>query len=466
MGLSLKKFGLLRRLQTLFKQDLGNVSVMFGIAAVPLFLAGGAAIDYERAINAKTMLQASLDTAALYAASLTSTDDSYLTTNSKPYVTANYNNTGDAALTTYTAHFDTASSTVQVRGQAAMKTWFMSIVGQTDLTVTATSNVQRSGLNLEVSLVLDNTGSMGWYGGTPIASLRTGASKFVDMVMPVTQGNFYTKIAIIPYNNSVNPGSMAAATTARGAVLAGTSTVPGSANFKYTSAGTGQQVTAAITQCVTERTGPSAYADVSVSSVPVGRQYNANSNPCTVAPIIPLSTDKTALKNAIQSMTAANWTAGHIGLAWGWYTLSPNFGLFTGASVPAGYDKLTTTVVKDKVAKVMILMTDGEFNSAYVKGVFSNQSNYANYSGYDTLNLPPDNGDVFTQANQMCTAIKATKVEIYVISYQLDKTQPQRVALINNCATDASHVIDGDTQPLDAAFSQIANKLLALRITG
>jgi Flp pilus assembly protein TadG len=465
MSLSFKKLGFVSGWKKFFKHQRGNVSIMFGIAAVPMFLAGGAAIDYERAINAKTMLQASLDSAALYAASLTATDDPTLTIKSKPYVVTNYNNVGEAAMTSYSAHFDPTASTIQVDGQVAMKTWFMAIVGQTDLTVTASSTVQRSGLNMEVSLVLDNTGSMGWYGGTPIASLISAAGKFVDTVMPSTQGIFYTKMAIVPYNNSVNMGSLAAAVTARGSVLTGTSTSPGYEYYRYNSADGAGLIKRQITQCVTERTGVNAYADVAASTSPVGLQYNGASNPCQVVPYMPLSTNKTALKNKISSMTASNYTAGHVGLAWGWYTLSPIFGIFSGESIPAGYDKLTTQVKSEKVKKIMILMTDGEFNSAYVNGVFSNQSPYANYQGNETLNLPPTNGNVFNQANSMCNSIKASGVEVYVISFQLDKTQAQRVALINNCATDAAHVIDGDTQSLDAAFASIANKLLAMRIT-
>lgn len=41
--------------------------------------------------------------------------------------------------------------------------------------------------------------------------------------------------------------------------------------------------------------------------------------------IVPLSDNKTALKNSINSYTAAGSTAGHIGIAWAWYLLSPNF---------------------------------------------------------------------------------------------------------------------------------------------
>ncbi len=114
----------------------------------------------------------------------------------------------------------------------------------------------------------------------------------------------------------------------------------------------------------------------------------------------------------------------------------------------------------------MILMTDGEYNSRYANGVFSGPSNYTNYgSDPDTNILAPNNGDVYTQAKSLCTAIKATGIELYVITFQLDKTKPWRVDLTTSCASDAAHLIDADTTSLDSAFSMIASNINALRIT-
>ena len=47
------------------RADSGNVAVMFGIAIVPMLGLVGAAVDYARANNARSSMQAALDTAAL-----------------------------------------------------------------------------------------------------------------------------------------------------------------------------------------------------------------------------------------------------------------------------------------------------------------------------------------------------------------------------------------------------------------
>ena len=73
-------------------------------------------------------------------------------------------------------------------------------------------------------------------------------------------------------------------------------------------------------------------------------------------------------------MAASGSTAGHIGTAWGWYMISPTFSyLWPTASQPAAYGE-------DHLFKIVILMTDGEFNTFYCNGVISQDSPHI--SGY------------------------------------------------------------------------------------
>jgi Flp pilus assembly protein TadG len=469
---AIKTLKLRKRVKRFASNSRGNVAMMTGLTAIPLIIAGGSAIDYERAINAKTELQASLDAAVLSAATSNSNDMQALTTDSRKYLEANYHGTKDATIKSYEITEGDTTGTLKATGVVSLNTWFMATVGIYSMDVKATSQAVHAGsgrsINLEVSLVLDNTGSMNTMDGsspnTPIADLRIAAADFIDDVMPATQTTYFTKVAVIPYNNSVNMGSMANALAARGGYLTGTSTTPGYQNYKYSSA-SGGTVTRAITQCVTERTGSQAYTDANVSTYPVGRQYGANVNPCSVTPYLPLSTNATTVKNTINAMSAGNFTAGQVGIAWGWYTLSPTFGLFSGESVPAGYDKLTTTVPENRVKKVMILMSDGEYNSSYVNGVFSAQNSYYGNYGSDSLNLPPTNGDPYVQATAVCSAIKNSGIEVYTIAFQLNASYPKRVALMQNCASDAAHVLNAsNSSQLKNVFKSLAQSLSTMRL--
>ena len=466
---------LLKPLQRFVKSERGNVAMMAGIAAIPLVITGGSAIDYERAVNAKIQLYASLDSAALYAASLTDTTDAALTTKAQIYVQQNYKNNTDATLSGFAIKNN--GTTVTATANVQLHNYFMSMVGYPTTTVAAGSTVSKMGINLEVSLVLDNTGSMNstnpQTGNSAIADLKTSAVKFVNMVMPATQGLFYTKIAAIPYNNSVNLGTEAVAATARGPTVIGTSTYPalsGFQNYKFTSAN-GILQNYPSTTCVTERQGPNAYNDSAFGPVvglsAVGRFYGPPAyNGCNVTPLQPLTTSAAALNATINAMSAGGSTGGQNGVAWGWYTLSPTVGIWSGASVPAGYDKLTTTDLTQKVRKVMIMMTDAEYNSAYCNGVISAPSSISG-SGSQDYQIPCSSplGNSYVQSTAMCAAIKKSGVEVFVITFQLDKTIPQRVALTQNCATDASHIIDADATSLDAAFLSIANSIISMRIS-
>ena len=488
-----------KRLKT---NESGNIAFMTAVAMIPMVLMMGATVDFQKSSNTQTSLQSALDSAALFAASLSDTTSTALTTKAKPFFDANYKADGGTGTPTFAIinSGDSVTATSSVNSSNA----FMKIAGIPTTVVGAKSIVKKSGLNLEVSMVLDNTGSMNSNytdssGITHVAitDLIDSSKKFIDTVMPAIQGSYYTKIAVIPYNNGVNLGSLAA--TARGSIATGTSTTPGSDNYSFTTNyqdswnsnggydngtsnwnqnGGWRQTcshnsssyclrTLPVTNCVTERTGAAAYTDGPVSSYPVGRSYLPSGNYCNVQPIVPLSTNATTLKTTIGNMTAGGSTAGQVGIAWGWYTLSPNIGLWSGTSVPAGYDKLTTSDVTQKVKKVMILMTDGEYNSANYNGVITGVPTVSGSGGsLDHINQAPANGSVYTQANSMCSSIKASGVEVFVITFQLNTSIQNRVDLAANCATDANHIINADTTSLDAAFSTIANQIQAMRIAG
>jgi Flp pilus assembly protein TadG len=487
MGASFKNSRIVSAFKKLWSNERGNVAIVVGMAAVPMILIMGSAVDFERASNLHTELQSSVDSAALFAATLQESDNTVLTAKAKPYFVANFMAHGASETPTFTVTND-GDSVIAVANVVA-KNSFMILAGVPTTTVGARSVVKKSGINLEVSLVLDNTGSMGWTnpktGNASIDDLKAAAKKFVGQVMPTAQGDYYTKIAAIPYNVGVNVGSAAAANTVRGTVTAGTSTNPGSDNYKFESMktpgwggcsnGTGPNgkcySTATITNCVTERTGADAFTDIGPTISPLGRQYavSGQNNGCNVTPYRPLSTSKTDLNATIDAMSASNNTVGQIGIAWGWYTLSPNFGIFSGESIPTSYANLDSATPPPsnllKTKKVMILMTDGEYNSAYANGVMSGKLNYVSYTTSNVINKDPDNGDPFTQSKSMCTQIKASGIELYVITFQLDKSKSERVDLVNSCATDAKHILDADTTSLDAAFGTIANQLQEMRIS-
>ncbi|MBX3479289.1 MAG: pilus assembly protein TadG [Caulobacter sp.] len=231
---------------------------------------------------------------------------------------------------------------------------------------------------------------------------------------------------------------------------------PGCQYFHFKSA-SGRQQVYEITDCVTERVGSDAYTDASPSRSPVGLNYLADPDDCLSSEIKGLSSDKAALKGLIGDLEAGGSTAGQIGLAWGWYTVSPNFSsIFGGTSQPAAYGT-------PDLLKVVILMTDGEFNTAYCQGVVSEDS--SNGSSSSKINCDATNGDPFDQAAKMCDAMKAKDIIIYTVGFDISSNRDV-TRLLSNCASGPDHFYQPSSgSDLKEAFKAIGKDISNLRIS-
>jgi len=413
-------------------------------------------------------LQDALDAATLYAARSNAFTTADVNTIGQKALTANLQLIPGATLQSSSFTLVSAGGDTKVVANAAVALPAYAPMEFSHDPVSVTSEVTRPGNNLEVAMVLDNSTSMS---GASLTALKSAADQLVDLVVSDTQTPYYSKVSIIPYANAVNVGAYAA--IARGASQAGTNPTVGTnamplfSSFKFKNP-SGSNVTWNLSTCVSERTGVHAYDDASPSTALVGANYpaTADGNPCISAKMAPLSSDKTALHASIGNLAACCSTGGQVGVAWGWYTLSPNWAsVFTGSAAPAAYTAPHTI-------KALILMTDGEWNSVYCKSVIAkmgtNSSSTGSGSDSDHNSCLGDNGaDAYTQGQSLCAAMKAApnNVVIYTVGLNVIGT-PAAQALLSNCATDAKHVyFPADGTSLTVAFQQIAADLNKLRIS-
>jgi hypothetical protein len=223
-----------------------------------------------------------------------------------------------------------------------------------------------------------------------------------------------------------------------------------------------------VSTCVTDRTGADAFSDAGPSTTVLGKGYPAapkppatDLNPCPSATITPLSTDKPMLKAKIDAMVTSGSTAGHLGAAWGWYLVSPNFSyLWPAASQPAPYGTA-------HLFKVVILMTDGEFNTMACDGVISQDSphipGYSNQADHKNCNSP--NGGSFTQAQNLCDNMKEAGIIVYTVGFQVG-AEPAAKTILDNCATSLGHAYYPDTgAELKTAFHKISQEISELRLS-
>ena len=381
--------------------------------------------------------------------------------------------------------------------------------GCVGLTTTATAalcpstsciGTSSGGSNIEVSLMLDVTGSM-CDPCTKIAAVKTAAKDLIDIVVWDDQSQYTSRVALAPFADAVNVGTTLAPLV-RGIPIVNTSgtaeaftttsvlndvtkqptktwikfsSVNGSNSNGCTTSGTDNCIWQIHSKCVTERVGTHAYDDTApiaaVANTLVGKGYFSNSatSGCSVAItadpevnlIMPMTKDKTALKARIDKLSTGGSTAGHLGTAWAYYLLSPNWNaLFPAASAAGPYSDLTVYNSKGmpKLRKIAVLMTDGDYNINYCKGVEAQNSDQS-----PDINCNSENGKSQPQASSLCSALKTAKIEVFAVGFQVSAAAK---TFLTSCATDASHYYDATTDvALQAAFRDIALKIATLRLT-
>lgn len=422
---------------------------MFGLSAVVLMALSGIAIDVTRAHSVKYKIQDALDAAALAAAK--NFDNEYATaemfqTTGKAFFDAHIKELGIDGVSTHNLQFvpDMTGSSVVGRVDVAVKTYFGFASGDvTKIDFSPTSKVVYKPKKIEMSLVLDITGSMcdsppantadACSTGTKISALKSAANSMIESLAATGPATAAIRVSIVPYSASVNAGSYA------GTVSSGEST----------------------DGCVVERKGGQAYSDedpfgsnaLEASSTSENKSYS-----CPSARVLPLTDISTKsgldkVKNAIAALTGFGGTAGHIGTAWGWYTISPDWSsVWPSASQPKPYDK-------EKTIKVIVLMTDGMFNTAYRNGG-------QNYVWPDAATGDPTKpGTSGYQALRLCENISKTNgdVQIYTIGFQ---TPLEAEALLKQCSGEANFMNANSSSQLVDAFTDIAKRLTNMRISG
>jgi hypothetical protein len=296
---------------------------------------------------------------------------------------------------------------VELHASLKVPTTVSAVFGHEDMTVNVASVAVFDAKDVEVSMMLDVSGSMS---GTKIADLKAAALDLVDILLPASNTEPKNRIAIAPFSTAVNAGAL----------------TPEVANSHDSR---GRPWAGAGTECVTERRGANAFKDKSPSTT----KLRQRSESCPDTPVLPLTTSRDDLIDTINDLQAGGYTAGHLGVAWAWYLLSPEWADILDDSAGKAYDD-------PEIQKVAILMTDGMFN------------NY--YEG--------PNGDAVTQARALCDSMKTEGVVIYTVGFQVPEDV---VPTLQHCATSPSHFFSAeDGAQLRETFKTIANRLNGLRL--
>ena len=459
LGVSRRR-GALRLIERFARDAAGDVTMIFGLLAIAMFLFIGGAVDLGRWLHARTQTIAALDSAVLAGARVLQLDSSNVSGAIQAAEAFYTQNTGtripvESDTIAFSPTDDGMAFTAT--GNAYIRTPFMSLASVDRLPLVELSGAEYSKAliavggnaeqSFEISMMLDITGSMG---GSKIADLKDAAKDLIDIVVWADQSEYTSKVALAPFSAAVHVGSLASSVS-----YAPSSSVTFKFNDGY------NRTWKRTASCVSERQGTNKYTDAApTGSNKLPRVYTSNGSCAINNPVIPLTNDKAALKSAIDSYVASGATAGHLGTAWAWYLLSPNWAsVLPSASQPSSYGATDTQ-------KIAILMTDGEYNVEYCNnssttGASAPDKN-ANGGNSSKLSCSSANGSSTVQARQLCTGMKDAGITVYTVGFAIPSgsTADQTMA---QCATSPGHYYSASSgEQLKQAFRDIALKISAL----
>ncbi len=203
------------------KDHRGNVAMMWALMLTTLIGLTGITVDFTRAMAIKNQIQNAADGAALAAARAASNVSlADRTAAARAYFDSE---AGSVARDVNFSLSSLGDNGYRVTVDSTMDLSLASLISNQPWTLHVESEAERGGMNLEVALVLDTTGSMS---GQRITDLRNSAGDLVDILLAVPQVPYYTKIALVTWGMGVNAGTYANA--ARG-TIPGPRTITGAA---------------------------------------------------------------------------------------------------------------------------------------------------------------------------------------------------------------------------------------------
>ncbi len=432
-------------LQRFKSDDNGTIAVIFGLIAVVFVAFGGISIDLARTYGASSRAGAGLDAAILAAGDARNRyglNDTELAELAEKHFLGNIQGAGNR-INEY-SNFnlsisnggDTFTATVDVK----VPMNFAGLVSLDEVSFTATSSATFDQLDLELGLMLDVTGSMNenvpGSAGSKLQALKRAVSQdLLDTLLP-NGDNPKIRVGYAPYSAAVNVGPLAAVVRDPSAAFSDNCVVERDNNMSGEVAPDGRDYFRTINEANTTLTRD-RHND--------GRYEFYR---CPNAQVQPLTSDKAELVNTINSYRAGGYTAGHLGIAWAWYLVSPEWASIWGnESRPKPYGT-------PKLIKAVVLLTDGQFNTAY------------DGSDYNTDATPVS----YTRAAELCNNIQNRDVVVYSIGFAIPAGS-QAANALKGCASRNPEsgrklfFAAANETDLRNAFQEIAQSLTNLRLT-
>lgn len=338
------------------RRDEGTYTIFGVYMFLLIIMLGGIGIDLMRYERDRVNLQYTLDRAVLAAADLDQKQQP------KDVVTDYMTKAG---LIKYLGLVDVKQGLgyriVSANASAKMKTQFMHMGGVDELKIPASSTAEERIGGVEISLVLDVSGSMN--NNSRLTNLKVAAKDFVDQMDKNTQDGKLS-ISIVPYATQVSTPSGLINQFNVTKEQEHSNCVNFEANaFSTTTINQTDELKR------TMHFSPWSYMDGRGNN-PKTLIYNPVCEAKESRELLPLQKNATTLKNYITNLTAWGNTSIDLGVKWGVALLDPSLRAPVGELVKAGTIpedfKLRPTDYHDgETLKVIVVMSDGQNTSQY-----------------------------------------------------------------------------------------------------
>ena len=465
----------LRKFQT--RED-GTMVIFAVFMLILMLLVTGMAVDFMRIESTRTRMQGTLDRAVLAAADLGQTLP-------REQVVQDYMvkaGLGDALQGTPTVTEGLNFREVSAVAQATVPMMFSGLAKILDadatvhesMTVPASSVAEERVSKVEISLVLDISGSM--ESNNRMTNLHTAATEFVNTVLK--DGNEdLVSVSLIPYSEHVNPGPD----------LFNLLNVRKVHNYSHCIEFDNDEFTS-TSLSLTERYDQMQYFQWNYN----GSYRYGNDLSETVCPrwdyerINAWESSRTELVTQINQLRGRAGTSIFLGLKWGAALLDPSTrplltSLVGSNKVDSNFAGRPASYTDTETVKFIILMTDGEnsTSSRIQSWAYDSDSDYAHWSRYN-FNWYLDNYVSSWKHSQysylkynrtlgnelmddICDAAKAQGIVIWTIGFEIP--DPVGNQVLADCATSPSHFFDVDGIEISHAFSAIATQINNLKLT-
>lgn len=367
--------GFLARLRDFRREEDGSLVLLGLIFFITMFLVSGIALDLMRYEEQRTTIQNTMDRAALAAADLRQTIPAKDVVKDY-FVKAGLSAPKDSDIVVQSGTFN-EWRTVDIKASQTMQTWFMNMVGIKTMSTPAAATAEERVGQVEISLVLDVSGSMNQ--NNKLVNLKPAATAFIDQIFDTVEAG-KVSVSIVPYSTQVSLGTDLISyfnTTGEhtdssciefnAADFNSTALSPKPASKVYQLNGHFDPfyTTNAIDSNGLWNCPPNSTAYVSNGS---GGNNNMNYNGNRF--LMAYSGDKSALKAKINTLIAGGNTSIDLGMKWGAALLDPSMtpvvdGMIAAGKAPASFSERPYAYNNTEVLKVIVLMTDGENTTEY-----------------------------------------------------------------------------------------------------